>query len=65
MLKLSDEISGVDYTYIVSVESVHMCCHIASFKPSVMGGLVLKVVSLRGIHLGSSCLGLNLVTKFQ
>jgi len=65
MLKLSDDISGADYMYIVSVESEHMCCHIASFKPSVMGGLVLKVVSLRGIHLGSSCLGLHLVTKFH
>jgi len=63
MLKSSDEISGVGY--IVSVESEHMCCHIACFKPSVMGGLVLKVVSLRGIPLGSSCLGLNLATKFQ
>jgi hypothetical protein len=63
MLKSSDEISGVGC--IFSVESEHKGCHIASFKPSVVGGLVLKVLPLRGIPLGSSYLGLNLVTKFQ
>jgi len=41
MLKSSDEISGVGC--IVSVESEHMCCHIASFTPSVMGGLVVNL----------------------
>jgi len=51
MLKLCDEISGVDYKYIVSVESEHMCCHIASFKPLVMGGLVFKSCVLESYTL--------------